>query len=117
MRFLIILFVWVGFFQSCADKFEVNNILSCREKVLKENGMIPYTGVETYCESIWAYEYEDKEYYCLDRCNVDKVCSLFDCNNVHIFTIDGTENGEFDMVKYKLISDKKKLIGIVGIRR
>lgn len=116
MKFSIIIFVLAAFLQSCADKIEVNNILICREKVLKENNMVSFTGLEPYCESIWAYEYEGKEYYCFDLCTADMLCNLFDCDNVYIFSKDGTKYGEFDIEKFKFISDKMNLIGIVGIK-
>lgn len=117
MRFSIIMFVLAAFLQSCADKIEDNNILSCSEKILKENNMVSFTGVEPYCESIWAYEYEGKEYYCIDNCTADRICSLFDCDNVYIFHKGGTKHGEFDMEKFKLIYDKMISIGIIGIRQ
>ena len=117
MKFSIIMFVLTAFFLSCTDENQVNNILSGREKVLKENNMLPYTGVESYGVCIWAYEYDEQEYYYIDNCAADKLFSLFDCNNVYLFTKDGTENGEFDNEKYMLISEKKKLVGIVGVKQ
>lgn len=117
MKFPIIMFVLAAFFLSCTYENQVNNILSCREKVLKENNMVSYTGVEPYCESIWAYEYKGDEYYCIDLCTADMICNPFDCNNVYFFTKDGTANGEFDNEKYILFSEKKKLVGIVGVKQ
>lgn len=114
MRHLICITVLL-FVYSCSKSSEQDEKLSCLDRILQENNMIPFKEGQAFCMSLQSYAYDGKEIYALDNCTEDRLFNPFDCSNTYLFTKDGESDGEFDAEKYKLLSSKITYIGIVGI--
>ena len=80
MRKLAVLYILLVAF-ACDD----NDSDGCTKKILKENGMIAYTGQELGCSNhLTLYEFKGDQYFLLNNHCADMMSLPFDCQGTSI---------------------------------